>query len=61
MQGGFDNSFDFGWLDAVLAAWTGSILFESRQTQGQKPFPPELYSRTRKFQCGCNVLIGHAA
>ncbi len=48
MQGGFDNGLDFGWRDALLAARTWRILFETGQPQGQKSFAPELYGRTRQ-------------
>ncbi len=43
------------------AARTGSILFETGQTQGQKSFSPELYGRTRQTQRGGYLLIAYAA
>jgi hypothetical protein len=50
MQGGINNRLDFFKRNAGDTAWTGCILFQSRQAQGKKAFPPKLDGRSRYAQ-----------
>lgn len=60
MKGGFDNSVDLSLLDTRLASGSGSVFFESRQTQRQKTLAPELDCWTRYPEFFRDILVEDA-
>jgi hypothetical protein len=54
-----DNGTHFLFGDAGQTTWAGSVLFQPRKPQSQKPFAPQLNGWPRDAHLTCDVLIGN--
>ena len=60
VQRGLDDCPDFAFGDAGDTTGTRSVRFQTRQSQGQKPLPPELHRGSGNFQFPGDGLIEDA-
>ena len=60
VQRGRNDCLDFAFRDGWDTTRTRGVLFQSRQSEGQKTFPPELHGRPGDFQILRDVQAGHS-